>query len=292
MSNLKIIESIYHPYKITLKGNCQIIESSTGKFVLKKQNKDLFTLYSYLSSRGLEIYPSLIRNFNEEDNLQEYLTSINIPFEQYLNEMAKTLAELHSKTSYEKTISEDEIKEIKENIDNNIYYLKNKYHSIIRKTILTEYLSPKEYYFIRNYHKIEEALDFCLKENNNLYLEIKNNKTIRVSLLHNNLSLDHFIITPNKNAFISWDNYRFDLPLLDIVSFYQKNYNLNFPSFLNTYFNIFPYLESEKKLLFILLSIPDNIDIENDFKILINQIQKVYSTEELIRPYYPENKEE
>ena len=65
MISLKTIENLYHPYKISLKGNVYIIESSKGNFILKKQNKDLFTLYSYLSSRNINNYTKLIRNFDE-----------------------------------------------------------------------------------------------------------------------------------------------------------------------------------------------------------------------------------
>lgn len=293
MNSLPIIENLYKPYKITIKGQVFIIDCSEGRYVLKKENKDLFSLYSYLSSRGINSYPELVRNFNEEENLLEYLSSVNLPLEQYLDEMATSIALIHSKTAYNKSISLDEIKEIKENIESNIDYLYRKYHQEIKNILLHNFMSPKEYFFVRNYYKIEEALDFCKKEINNWFILIKDSSNIRVSLIHNNLSLDHFIVTNNKNAFISWDNYRYDIPLLDLVNLYKKeNIDEYFENFLNKYFNIFSYDELEKKLLFILISIPDYINLEDELDVLKIKINKLFNAEKLIRPYYSKDKEE
>ena len=54
--------------------------------------------------------------------------------------------------------------------------------------------------------------------------------------------------------------------------------------------------DDEKKLLFILLSLPDEIIFDkNEFKSCINirnNLDYIYKTEELIRPYYLENQKE
>ena len=41
MSSLDILKSKYKPYRYTINNNVTIVESSSGKFVIKKQNKDL-----------------------------------------------------------------------------------------------------------------------------------------------------------------------------------------------------------------------------------------------------------
>ncbi len=293
MNSLKTIENIYHPYRITLKNQINIIESSSGKFILKKEDKDLFTLYSYLDSRGLNCYPLLIRNFNEEENLLEYVNKVDLPKEQYLEEMARELGNLHLKTSYDKNVTLDEILFIKDNIENNIKYLEQKYRLIIKEILLHEYMEPKEYLFIRNYYKIEEALDFCQRELNSWYDAIKDQNSVRVCLLHNNLSLEHFIVSESKNVFISFDHYRFDMPLLDLVKFYNdsKIYN-EFSFFLRQYFKIIDYSKEERSLLFLLLSLPDNIELNDNMNTLVDKIDKVFITEELIRPYYTEDQKE
>jgi len=292
MNSLKIIESLYKPFKITIKRGVNLIDCSEGRYVLKKENKDLFSLYSYLSKRGIEFYPSLIRNFNNEENLLEYLPSVNLPLEQYLDEMASSIALIHSKTVYNKNASLDEIKEIKENIESNIDYLNKRYQALIKSILLHNFMNPKEYLFTRNYYKIQEALDFCKEEINNWFLLVKDNPNIRLCLIHNNLSIDHFIVSEKKNAFISWDNYRFDIPMIDLVNLYKKeNIDEYYSNFLNKYFSIFPYEDSEKKLLFILLSIPEYINLEDDIDTIKLKINKVINTEKLIRPYYTKNKE-
>jgi hypothetical protein len=293
MNSLKIIENLYKPYKITIKRGVTLVDCSEGRFVLKKENKDLFPLYSYLSKRGIDLYPNLIRNFNNQDNLLEYLSSINLPLEQYLDEMASSIALIHLKTAYNKSISIDEIKELKENIESNIDYLNKKYHDIIKNILLHSFMTPKEYFFVRNYYKIQEALDFCKEEINNWFILVKDNPNIRLSLIHNNLSIDHFIVSENKNAFISWDNYRFDIPMIDLVNLY-KNECIDdyFNNFLNKYFSIFSYDDIEKKLFFILLTIPDYINLEDELPDLKIKINKVNNTEKLIRPYYTKNEKE
>ena len=57
MNSLEYIKNIYKPYRITKMKNATIIDSSEGKFVLKKENKDLYTLFNYLNKRGFDNFP-------------------------------------------------------------------------------------------------------------------------------------------------------------------------------------------------------------------------------------------
>ena len=157
-----------------------------------------------------------------------------------------------------------------------------------------EYQSPSKYLFSRNYFKIKEAIKFCSDELENWYNLVQDKENVRVSVVHNNLAMDHFIDNNESPVLISWDNYKIDTPVLDFVTLYHNEYlNYDFSSFLTEYLSTFELLEEEKKLLFILISIPllvtkGNTEFENTKKMHENIIY-LYKTEKLIKPYYVNN---
>ena len=295
MSSLELLKSIYKPYRYTINKNVTIVDSSSGKFVVKKQNKDLFTLFNYLSSRGFDHYPKIVKNYRNEENVFEFIEEDEIPGNQKLEDLAEVLSSLHNRTVYYKSVSIDNYKEIFDNIDNNIKYLSNYYESLFLNILKEEFVSPSKYLFARNYSKIKQALLFCEEELNAWYKLVENNDKQRVSVVHNNLSLEHFLANSDKSILISWDNYKIDTPIIDIVNLYQNEYlNYDFSSFLEKYLYSFNLLEDEKKLLFILISLPLYFEIEGDSELINTQIVKkninyVFMTEKLIRPYYAEN---
>ena len=142
MNSLEYIKNLYKPYRITKMKSATIIDSSEGKFVLKKENKDLYTLFNYLNKIGFDNFPKLIKNFRDEENLFEYVEEEKIFEEQKLLEMSSVVASLHNKTVYFKKSKLDDYKEIYENIDNNLSYLGTYYNAIFLKDLSYEYQSP------------------------------------------------------------------------------------------------------------------------------------------------------
>ena len=297
MSSLDILKSVYKPYRYTLNNNVTVIESTSGKFVIKKQNKDLFTLFNYLTNRGFDNYPKIIHNYRNEENVLEFIEEDHIPGEQKLIDLSLLLASLHNKTVYYKKVSLDDFKEIYDSVSTNISYLSSYFESLFLSTLKEEFLSPSKYLYSRNYYKIRQCLNFCKEELNIWFDLVKENDKARVAVVHNNLSLEHFIYNHNRSALISWDNYKIDTPIIDFVHLYQKEYlNYDFSSFLEKYINNFELLENEKKLLFILISLPLYFELtDNEFnntKIIKEKITYLFETEKLIGPYYPKEEEE
>ncbi len=297
MSSLDLVKSIYKPYRYTLNKSVTIIESTSGKFIIKKQNKDLYSLFNYLDSRGFYCHPKLVNNYRNEDNIFEYIEEEQIPAEQKLEDLSMLLASLHNKTVYYKSTTLDDYKEIYDDIDNNIRYLNNYYESLFLNICKEEYLSPSKYLFTRNYYKIKAAITFCQDELESWFDLVKNHQKERVAVVHNNLALDHFIDNHENRALISWDNYKVDTPIMDFVNLYHNSYlDYDFSEFFNKYTNNFTLLDNEQKLLFILISLPLYIVFEdNEFKNtqkVHNFITYTFKTEQLVRPYYAEQKEE
>ena len=294
--SLDILKAIYKPYRYTIKGKATILETTSGDFLIKEKNKDLNELYNYLISRGFDNFPKLIDSSRKDINVFEYVESITMPKEQMCDDIIDLIASLHNKTSYFKEVSEDKFKSIYEDIKGNISYLKNYYDTLYEIGFSEVYMSPATYQLMRNFYKINAALDFCNREIDEWYELIKGETKIRVSIVHNNLSIEHFL-KGSREVLISWDNYLVDTPIIDIVKLYKNEYlNMNFSEILERYFYKFPLLPYEQKLLFILITIPPEIKTEDNIFMQCRENNKVidyvFKTEDLIRPYYTEEEEE
>ena len=197
---------------------------------------------------------------------------------------------MHSKTSFNKEVTEETYKEIYENIKDNILYLRSyysKYYELFLKDI---YMSPSKYEFVRNYSKINSALNFSEQELDEWYNLVKEKKSERISLIHNNLSLEHYIRS-DKDYLISWDNAKFDTPILDLVKLYQNNFwELEFTTIYKKYLSIATLSEHEQKLFFILISLVPEIKFtDNEFECCKNMRHKldyIFKTESFLAPYY------
>ncbi len=291
--SIEILKSIYKPYRYTIKGKSTILETTCGDFIIKPKNKDINELYTYLTNRGFMNYPKIIDSSRDEVNVFEYVEDIKLPKEQKCDDLIEIIASLHNKTSYFKEVSEDKFKSIYEDIKSNISYLSNYYNTLYEIGFNEVYASPSNYIFMRNYFKINAALEYANSELDNWYSLVTNETKIRVCLIHNNLELNHLL----NNKLISWDNYMIDTPVIDIVKLYKKEWkNINFSEILERYIYKFPLLDYEKKLLFILISLPPQIKKSNNefekCKVISEVMDYVFKTEELIRPYNTKQEEE
>lgn len=291
--SIEVLKSIYKPYRYTIKGKSTILETTCGDFIIKPKNKDINELYTYLTNRGFMNYPKIIDSSRDEVNVFEYVEDIKLPKEQKCDDLIEIIASLHNKTSYFKEVSEDKFKSIYEDIKSNISYLSNYYNTLYEIGFNEVYESPSNYIFMRNYFKINAALEYANNELDNWYSLVTSETKIRVCLIHNNLELNHLL----NNKLISWDNYMIDTPVIDIVKLYKKEWkNIDFSEILERYMYKFPLLEYEKKLLFILISLPPQIKkSDNEFekcKVVSEVMDYVFKTEELIRPYNTEHEEE
>ncbi len=256
------LKDIYKPYRLTKKKNVTIIDSTSGSFVVKeKSDERIKEVYSYLASRNFDYFPELCGKNRSDVNIFQYIDEAAMPKEQKAMDMMELVGLLHNKTTYYKEISEDKYKEIYDNIKNNILYVKNYYDNLYNIYIEEVYMSPSHYLLMRNIYKIFAACDFCMVELDEWFDEARQDLKERVVLNHNNLALDHFI--KNKKGYlVSWDKAKIDSPILDLINFYQREYmDLDFGVLWEKYFKSYPLSLNEKKLLFIVISVPPVIDM-------------------------------
>lgn len=290
--SLEVLKDIYKPYRYTIRGHVIILSTTSGDFVVKekKDSTNIKELYAYLRSRSFDNFPALIDESRNEVNVYEYLNDVSMPVEQKSLDMIDLISNLHNKTTFYKTVTEDTFKEIYDTIKSNIDYLKKYYDDFYEKVKKDIYMSPSNYLLIRNIYKIFAALDFCNHELDEWFSIVKSQNKKRVCLIHNNLTLDHFLKN-EKDYLISWEKSRIDTPVMDLIAFYNNEYfNVNFDVLLTRYFDKVNLSQDEKKLFFLLISLPKKIEfISDELKNCQNireNLDYLFITEELVRPYY------
>lgn len=281
--------------KITIKKDVRIIDTGSKKLVIKKREKDQSKLFAYLLSRSFDFFPKILYKTDNYD-IYEYIKDVDIPREERALDIIKLTTLLHRKTTFHKDVDEDYYKEIYENIVNKINYLENYYNDIAEIIEREEYMSPSNYLFIRNISRVFQALNYSKYNIEKWYKIIDEKKRIRVVNIHNNLSLEHYLVG-EKPCFISWKYSKRDMPIYDLIKLYKRYYvNLDFCELLRNYEIPYPLLPEEKLLLVSLISIPERIEFNESEYNLCLKIKKFYdylnSTEKFISDYFPEKQKE
>lgn len=230
--------------------------------VKKKCKFDIYKLYNYLYSRNFNYLPEIV-NYERDEVSFKYVEDYSIDLNQKSIDLIKLVGLLHSKTSYSKDIVNIKYKDIYDNLKNNLLYLDNYYSMLFDGYIGIEYLSPSKYLFLRNYSIIDGAIKYCLKLLEEWNIEVIDKNKQRVSVVHNNLMLDHYIKN-DREYLISFDNYIIDSPVIDLYKFFRNDWrDINFKELYNEYTNMNKLNKDEELLLFILVCMPYEIKFDN-----------------------------
>lgn len=264
MNNLKKV-LLNHDLKLrSIKniGKVFIIDTDKGKYVYKENNN--YDIYEYLKSRDFNFLPRYLNNQDTTYDLVEYVNTKDIPIEQKIIDLIHISGILHKRTSYNKEIDVDNIKEIYENILEEVNYLISYYTDLNNYIDTVIFMSPSEYLLVSNIDLIYYLLSFVKVEINNWYKYMQDKKVIRFSLNHNNLSINH-ILESNNKYLISWENSKKDIPVNDLVKLYQEiYYDINLEDFIREYEYENRLDEYEYLFLLIKLAIPKRIDFSKN----------------------------
>lgn len=269
--------------KIKIIGKAKIYETDDGKYVVKKEKKDLSNLFDYLSSRGITTFANRI---NKIDDLirYEYVETSNFINDSDYIEFIKNVAILHYKTAYFKTESRKVFKDIYNKLIDKVDYLKDYYNKLIEKIDNERFMSPSSYLIARNYTIISSNLYFIERELNSWYNLVKDQTKTRVCIVNNNLKFDNFI-KGNKLIFTSWDNYLVDTPIIDIYKIYRNEYkSTDMTTLFKEYNRVFKLNDEEIKLFNIMISFPISINLE------CSEYNKVRSVKEMLDYTYRTSK--
>ena len=277
-----------HPIAYKKINSVYLVSDKTITYAIKL-NTNNYDIYKYLLSKGFNYFPDNYSNINVNYDITKYIIPLEVNQTEKVNDYLKLLSILHFKTSYKREVNLDEIKINYEKLINEINDLRRYYISINDKLDKERFLSPADYLLLRNITLIYSVLNIIEKLLNKTYEKIKDSKSIRVALLHNNLSLDHLIINEGEYL-ISWDKSYFDSPINELNSFYRKYYNyIDINDFLLIYEKSNKLSAIEKTLLIIVLSVPKKIEfINNNYEntvLVNNEINYLKSIYELITKY-------
>lgn len=263
------------------------VDTSSGKYVIKRKtdNQDIF---NYLITRNFNYYPDII-DYDNNYEITRYIDDINIPNEQKINDLVNLTALLHSKTTYYKELDEAQYKKLYEDLSNNIEYLNEYYNDLITIIESKVYMSPPEYLLARNISIIFSSLEYCQNKVDEWYKKVNDLQKIRVSVIHNNLNLSHFIKN-NSDYLVSWDKAKIDIPIFDLYKLYNNHaLDFDFSDILRKYESIYPLKDEELDLLFILISMPKKIEFDkSNYKMsgyIGKELDRIYKTNKLVREY-------
>lgn len=282
----------FKPTRYQKKGKVYIVENNGEYYAIKKKNSYKNDIYRYLESRSFNYYPEVLNEDDDEFEVTRYITDIEMPEEQKIIDMVDLIALLHSKTSYYKEIEKDYFKKTYEDIKGNITHLEEYYSDMISVIEKEIYMGPSSYLFARNINIIFSSLYYAKEQLDNWYELVQTKEKARFVVLHNNLTLDHFI--KEKNSYLtSWDNAKIDIPIFDLYKLYKNHaLDFDFEYLLKEYEKKYPLLEEERDLLFILISLPNKLgwqDKEFDTcSYFTKEIDLLYKTQKLIFSYRKE----
>ena len=281
------------PHRYIKSGKVFFIDTVDGRYAVKEKNTNN-DIFKYLNTRNFNYYPKILSSAQDDYEITEYIDETPIPNEQKMLDLIDITSLLHNKTTHFKEIDEDEYKQIYEDVKNNIEYLKSYYNDIITIIETKVYMSPSEYLLARNISKVYNALNYCDKEIEAWYKLIEGKRKKRQVVLHNNLEINHFI--RNNSAYLtSWNKSKIDIPIFDLYKLYKKHaIDYDFTEILKRYEKNYPLKEYERKLLFILMVMPDKLEFVSNQYMMCKKISEfidyIYKTESLISPYYSETK--
>ena len=271
--------------KLTIKNSVKIYDD---KYVIKRKKNDINNLFKYLSSRSFDYFPKIIREDNK-NIYYEYIDDLSEPKEQKIIDLVILLSLLHSKTTIYKEIDLDNYKLLYENINNKIDDIYNYYNNLMDIILDDVFMSPANYLIARNSSIIFNAISYAKRGIEKWYELIRNKRRIRLSTIHNNISLEHYLKN-NKPYFISWDNSKIDIPIYDMISLYKNHYlDFDFSNILKIYFSKYPFSLDEMVLFLTIISIPDKIKyFDNEYETVIyirKVIDYLYKSSEIVSEF-------
>lgn len=158
--------------------------------------------------------------------LSDYYQSINISDEYKSKYMINQLSNLHKSTEYKKVLTQEASRKKMEELYEYLQYKFTILESFVRSVECSEF-DENSIMILKNYQYILDARKIMAKYNKQLIVDIKKNKSVYYSFIHNNPKLSHILMSNNGNYLVSIEQSKMGIPSLDIVKFYLYNESLN-----------------------------------------------------------------
>lgn len=263
-SERKILASLaLEVNNIRYQKSVKILNTDHGEYTSKIKKNNNEEIYNYLESRNFSNYLHPLTTKKDSYEIYPYIAEREIsPSDKALN-LIYTMSLLHNKTTTYEDVNLDSIKALYEEYTEKITTLKKQYLDLQDYIENKVFMSPAEYLLIRNVSSIYYALDKSKEKLDLWYEHKKTQKRERHVLLHNNISLEHFLSSEN-DYFINWDHSAKGIVVYDFLKFFQNNYDdLEMQSLFELYQSKYRYSPDELLLFESLILIPWKISFKD-----------------------------
>ena len=267
MNKISSLSSLYDikVLKYVYKNSVLILDTDKGKYVIKeKKSNRKKEIYDYLLSRGFPFFLYPESYINDKYEVYPYINEVSTLKEEKAVHLINVLSELQIRTTTYKEYTLDEIKELYEEKNKQINTLINYYNDLEEAFSTKVYPSSYERLYLVNASKVYNTLLYSKELVEKWYLSVIQNKKKRLVLLHNHLSLDHFLDCKDAKI-INFDYASYGSPVYDFSYFYKKHYyELDMFSLFKIYQHRYTYTYEEMLLLFIQIIIPIKVKLTNN----------------------------
>ncbi|WP_018781679.1 spore coat protein YsxE [Bacillus sp. 95MFCvi2.1] len=179
------------------------------------------------------------------------------------HKMFQTLALLHQRTVKEETYTEEALEEHYTNVSDRWEKDGEFLEQFLVESEAKWYMSPFELQYCTYFHHVMRAREFATKQLSEWNEAMKEKEKTRVSFIHGNVSMNHFLFDYERNGyFISLERSQFATPVQDLVRFYSRSLN-TYPitrsdrfEWYQVYQKNFPFTKEEQLLMFAYLTYP------------------------------------
>ena len=200
----------------------------------------------------------------------------------------KFLGDLHLKTAIEIDINNSFLETTLNYLDESIKKISDKINARMEVIERSDYHSPNDWYFLMHFNILNSSLEKASKHVLNFENDVKDAKSLRLSLTYQNFDFNHILLKDEK--IISLEKINYNISSYDLYDFISKvsTYNISINNLIKAYLNINPLNEYEKEYLLAVLYIFNYVRYENmlddlSFLIdLVNYIEKIDRLEEEI----------
>lgn len=273
----------------------KVICNNDKKYVYKSRIKSKEKTFEYLKSKGFVNYLTYERE-TEKYEIYPFIKEEKIPPEDKAQELIYLLSLLHIKTTTHQETNIKETQELYEDSKTKIHELRKFYYEQQDITETKVFMSPEEQLLMNNISNFYKALNYAEHKLEEWYKLKKQEKTERLTQLHNNISLNHFLISKENKVIIDWEQASKGIVIYDFLKFYQNEFNnIEMISLFKLYQSKYQYTKSEQLLFEALLAVPPKVEFNKthilntiNTRLAVNYVNK---TSQFLSEYNKENQE-
>jgi len=253
--------------------NNVIIDSSNGKYLLKKKDSNKKEIFSYLKQIHFDYFVPLVNDYNDYYELYPYYEDHIFDLYSKAKEFIYALSVLHLKTTSYVSYREGEIQDLYEEVSLNIDYMMKYYLDLQDYIEGLDFPNPAQYLLIKNisrFHYILRISKDKLEEWKRLQGE-----SGREVLQIGKASLHNFRVG-EKSYFVDFRDAKRGRAVDDLIYFYRSDFqDVDFSSLFSFYHSKYQLDKAELSFFYAMIAIPEKITFTKNHFLDTQRVRKV-----------------